>query len=173
MKIDNRGLVLALCVLCAGANCSTGDLPSCDNFPSGRRRIADLTGAPQFTASLIAPGQPLALAVPVDEHVRFVEAGIRRAENADTGPLLIVVLTAETDGAETVRLPLEDTDLATGLYFAESIVLAWDEYPEDRYTYASSDAETPYILSTTFHFELAPVSCQSDVSVPTFEVVGD
>jgi hypothetical protein len=132
-----------------------------------------LTGAPQFTASLIAPGDSIALAVPVDEYVRSVEVRIRPAEDADTGPLLIVVLSEETDGAETVLLPLEDTNLASGVYFAESIVLAWDEYSDTRYTYASSDPETPYTISTFFHFEQPAISCQSDISVPTFEVAAD
>ena len=102
-----------------------------------------------------------------------MDVRIRRTDDTDAGSLPIVVLTAETEGAEIVQLPLEDTDFVSGVYFAESIVLAWDEYVDSENTYSTSDIEAPYILSTTFHFEQPAVSCRSDISVPTFEVVVD
>ncbi len=159
-------------MLCTGASCSTGDIHSCDNVNWYNAARAGLTGAPQFSSPLIAPGEPLALAVPVDERARFVEVRIRRVVDADAGPSPIVILTAETDGAETVQLPLEDTDLAYGLYSAESIVVAWEEYDETRHLYASSDVEMPYVVRWIYHFEQPEYRCQSEIPVPTFEVVG-
>jgi hypothetical protein len=174
VKIDVCWLVLALLALGAGAvtGCRGDDLPSCSDVSSRYQVPTGLTGTPSFTASQIAPRDPIAIAVPVNEYTRLVKVKIRRAEDVGTGLDPIIVLTAETNGAEIVRLPLDDTDLAPGVYFADTIYLGGD-YPDAASTYSTAEVETPYILGTRFHQELPEDRCQSDVPVATFEVAAD
>lgn len=174
MKVDVRWLALALPVLALVASCSGDDLPLCaesDGFRY-RPRPALLTGAPSFTASQIAPGDPLAIAVPVNEHARSVGVGIRLEDDPDAGRWPSIALQAETEGDEIVQLPLEDTDLAPGIYFA-TISLEGGDAVEDRSEYSSAQGEAPYILSWWQHFELPQRRCQTDIPAPIFEVVGD
>jgi hypothetical protein len=93
----------------AGAvtGCSGDYLPFCSDVSSRYRVPTGLTGIPSFTASQIARRDPLAIEVPVNEHTRLVNFEIRRAEDASTGLDPIIVLAAETTGAEIVRLPME------------------------------------------------------------------
>jgi hypothetical protein len=120
VKVDVRWLALALPVLALVASCSGDDLPLCaeSDWHRYRHRPALLTGAPSFTASQIAPGDPLAIAVPVNEHARSVSVGIRLEDDPDAGRWPSIALQAETEGDEIVQLPLEDTALAPGIYFA-------------------------------------------------------
>lgn len=173
MKIDVRWYVLALSVLSFGAaaGCSS-DLPSCDEDSWNRDRPALLTGAPSFTSSRIAAGDPIAIVVSVNEHARSVGVGIRLEDDPDAGRWPSIALEAETNGNEIVRLPLEDTDLAPGVYFASSISLEADDFP-DSSEYTGTHGEARYILGWWRHFELPQVRCQSDILAPTFEVVAD
>ncbi len=89
--------------------------------------------------------------------------------------MVAAYLLTETGGDETVGLPLEDTNLAPGVYIAEYILLSGDVSP-DKTSYRAadyaSDVAMPYILGVSFAAE-SGASCQSDIPIPTFEVVGD
>jgi hypothetical protein len=173
VKIDVPWLLLALAVLViAGVPGCSSDLPSCAEGSWNRGRPALLTGAPLFTASQIAPGDPLAIAIPVNEYARLVSVGIRLEDDPDAGRRPTIVLAAEVDGAEIVQLPLEDTVLAPGVYFASSISLHADDFP-DMSEYATAEGEASYILSWRRHEELPELRCRSDIPAPTFEVVAD
>jgi hypothetical protein len=174
MKVDVRWLVLALPVLALIASCSGDELPLCaeSDWYRYRHRPAVLTGAPSFTASQIAPGDPLAIVVPVNEHTRSVSAGIRLEDDPDAGRWPNIALQVETDGDEIVQLPLEDTDLAPGIYFATISLEGGDAF-EDRSEYSSAQGEASYIVSWWYHFEQPQRSCLTDIPVPTFKVVGD
>ena len=69
-KVDVFRLFLALLVLGAGAGCSGDDLPLCVDVSWSP--IRELTGTPSFTVSQVASGDPLAIAIPVDEYTRSV-----------------------------------------------------------------------------------------------------
>ena len=174
MRVDVRWLALALPVLALIASCSGNDLPLCaeSDWFRYRHRPALLTGAPSFTASQIAPGDPLAIVVPVNEHARSVSVGIRLEDDPDAGPWPSIALQAETEGDEIVQLPLENTDLAPGVYYA-NISLHGEQAPEDNSEYTGPQGGVPYILSWWDHFEKPQRSCQSNIPVPMFEVVGD
>jgi len=132
---------------------------------------AELTAPPSFTASEIAPGDPLALAIPVNEYTQSVETRIRFVDDTDPGAGSGWSLRAETVGDEVVQLPLEDTDLAPGVYFADYIALAGDNAGNDTF-YWNSDVTMPYVLNVVLGGDGGP-SCRSDIPIPTFEVVGD
>jgi hypothetical protein len=178
VKGDVRWLVLALPLLALVASCSGDEpLPLCADVSwLDRFSPAELTAPPSFTASQIAPGDPLALLVPVNEHTREVWVWVRFTEDPDRRTRITADLIAETDGDETVRLPLEDTDLAPGVYFAEWISLEGDEdsYGDTFYFEWDNVSEVAmtYILGVPYAAEVT-FTCQSDVPVPTFEVVGD
>ena len=99
--------------------------------------------------------------VPVNEHARSVGVGIRLQDDPDAGRGPSIALEAETNGNEIVQLPLEDTELAPGVYFASSISLEGDDFP-DSSEYTATHGEARYILGwrpcsrsrTPWNFEL-------------------
>ena len=176
MHSDVWRLVLALPALALVASCSGDELPLCSEVSwLDRSSPAELTGNPAFTASQITPGDPLAIEIPVNEHTRNVSVRVRFTEDPDRRAMVAAYLLTETDGDETVGLPLEDTDLAPGVYIAEDILLSGDVLP-DKTSYSAadyaSDVAMPYILGVSFAAE-SGASCQGDIPIPTFEVVGD
>ena len=175
MKVDVRWLVLALGVFALIAGCSSGELPSCADSASGgyRDRPALMTGAPSFTASQIAPGDPLAIVIPVNEYARSVSVGIRLEDDPDAGRWPSIGLQEETVGDEIVRLPLGDTDLAPGIYFASSISLEADDVFENGTDYSAAQGDSAYVLAYWPHFEQPQLRCRTDFPAPAFEVVED
>ena len=173
MKVCVRWIVLASPLLALVASCGGDELPLCAEGTGDRVHLpAILTGTPSFTASQIAPGDPLAIAVPVNENTIAVGVGIRLEDDPAPGRWPNISLSTETDGAEVVQLPVDDTDLAPGVYYA-NISLHGEQAPEDNSEYTSPQGGVPYILSWWDHFEKPQRSCQSNIPVPMFEVVGD
>jgi hypothetical protein len=176
VKVSVSWLVVAVPLLALLASCSGDALLSCTDDRRAHGRDL-LTGTPQFTASEIAPGDPLSIMVPVNEYTSSVSVGIRLEDDPDAGRWPSIVLEAETEGDEIVQLPLEDTDLAPGTYFASVISpsrgedLGGGEYLEDTSDYTSAQGDAPYILSWWWHAEVPKFRCQSDIPAPTFEVV--
>jgi hypothetical protein len=165
-------LVVAVTLLASVASCGGSGyaVPFCTGVSWLNRPMpAEMTGAPSFTASQVAPGDPIALAIPVSEYAQSVSARIRFA-----GPPAgsIATLAAETVGNETVHLALENTDLSPGVYFADFIQVAGADSPAGTSYWDSGGVALPYILNVVTGGDGGP-SCESDIPIPTFEVVGD
>ncbi len=170
MNADVRCLILALPALALVASCSGDELPLCADVSwLDRSRPAELTGAPTFSASQIAPGNPLTIAVPVSENTLRVWVDIGSTD--ETEPT-IASFKVETDGNETVEFALEDTNLPAGVYVADWILLSGDILPKDTFYYPDDDLEMPYVLGVSFAAE-SVARCSSSIPVPAFEVVAD
>ena len=169
MKFVVWWLVLILPMLGSAlvAGCGTENVPACADVSwVDRDKAAELTGPPTFSASQIAPGDPLTLVVPVNENTLAVRVSIRSADEASGA-----ALSKETDGDEIVELALEDTNLAAGVYRASFIDLSGDILPRDS-VYRSPDADMPYTLWVSFAAESA-ANCLTDIPVATFTVVSE
>jgi len=159
---------LTLLVLTLAGCGGSGGFPTCDDSP---RSAAELAGSPTFSAAQIAPGDPLSLRIPVSEETRQVTAFISAPE--PTAPRL--ELAAETEGSETVVLPIDTTDLLDGTYTLSGIFLR-GENPSNLPQNSIYDPQDPpneqYVLNITFAAEQSR-SCVTDIPVATFDVVSE
>jgi hypothetical protein len=152
--------------LVAGCGGTEGAPVCTDQWWLGRNNPASLTGAPLFSVSEIAPGDPLTISVPVNAETRSVSVGIRFVDQA--GPQSGA--SAETDGDEIVELRVEDTNLPPGEYVADRINL-WGDIAPQFAQHITPPLGMPYVLSI-FPAAEAVLSCVTDIPSPTFTVVG-
>jgi len=148
------------------AGCGGSDVfTPCDN---SLRSAAELAGNPRFTAVQVATREPLSLRIPVSEQTRQVTAFISAPE--PTAPRL--ELTAETEGSETVVLPIDTTDLLEGTYTLSGIFLRGENpsnLPQNSIYNAQDPPNEQYVLNITLAAEQSR-SCGTDIPVATFAV---
>lgn len=168
MKLIVRWLVVVsfLSGSCMFAGCGTESLPACSDVDWIEGDRALLTGAPTFSRSQITPGGPLFMLVPVNGNTRMVTT-----RTFDVDRTRVVSSRAETPGAETVSLPLEDTtDLPPGTYLATFIGLDGRQPEQQSVGYQSLEVGMPYVLIINVAPELDRM-CLTDFFPPTFTVV--
>ena len=140
-------------------------LVACSDLPDNG--TAELTAAPSFSAAQIAPGDPLAITVPVNEHTAEVHAYVRSMDR-ETG---VSFPSRETGGAETVVILAADTDVLPGVYLAWLINLT-PTGSEPSFSYSSRDPDATYELVASIAAE-AGLKCVTDIPVAAFTVVSE
>jgi hypothetical protein len=78
----------------------------------------------------------------------------------------------ETQGGETVELPLEDTNLPAGSYFVDSIILASEPPPAGlgMSWYRTDESDAPYLFITTPNPD-GQLRCRTEIPAATLVVV--
>lgn len=152
-----------------GSNADDGFV-TCSELAANRFRstAAELSDAPSFSATEIAPGAPLTLAVPVNEFTRKVYVSIRSADDPD---IAVNVPDRETVGDETVLFPLADTNLPSGVYLLRVVFLSGDTPPDDS-DYSASNPEASYVLNAVLLADRFR-RCVTDIPAASFAVVGE
>ncbi|MGB5268554.1 MAG: hypothetical protein WBN30_18330 [Polyangiales bacterium] len=136
-----------------------------------RESAAVLSDAPSFSATDIAPGAPLTLAVPVNEFTQKVRVDVR---SIDDPSVAINVPDRETAGDETVLFPLADTNLPPGVYLLQSLFLTSDGTPDPSGDsgYQARNPDERYILYANL-LGVQSKQCLTDIRAASFTVVGE
>ena len=150
------------------AGCGADSIPACADVDwVGSNDHAQLTGPPSFSPSEIAPGDPVTMAVPVDENTRSIFVRIFSMDAT-----AVANAGGETEGGETVEIPVDNTNLPPGVYAAGSIGLHGEVVGPQLGIYLTFEFDMPYVLSIASGPE-SVMSCLTDISAPTFTVVSE
>lgn len=130
-----------------------------------RTEAAELSEAPSFGAGEIASGEPITLAVPVNEFAQKVRVRIRSVTDPDVA---VSVPSLDTRGNETVLFALADTNVPAGVYLLRSVFLTGPDLGGNS-SYSADEAEARYVLTATPGPEVA-VQCLTAIPAATFVV---
>ena len=109
-----RALVFSVwsVVLVIGSGCGEGrPLQACADV-SWYPRNPHMTAPPGFSASQVAPGDPLSVTIPVNAEASSASVGIRLADDPDWDPRGGITAQGPTLGNDRLRLPILTDDLA-------------------------------------------------------------
>ena len=174
MRLSSRILVTLLMpwATLAGGCASNADdgFVTCSELAAERfrARAAELSDSPSFSATEIAPGAPVTLAVPVNEFTLKVRVDIRSVDDPN---IAVNVPDRETNGDEAVLFPLADTNLPSGVYLLRVVFLTGDIPPSDS-GYGASKPEEPYVLTAILLAEQFE-QCLTDIRAASFTVVSE